>query len=60
MIDIVPHRPNWSVEFQEIAAAIRAGMGEMALRIDHVGSTSVPHLCAKDVIDLQVTVARLD
>ena len=60
MISIVPHRPSWSVEFQEIASALRAGIGEMALRVDHIGSTSVPHLCAKDVIDVQVTVAKLD
>jgi GrpB-like predicted nucleotidyltransferase (UPF0157 family) len=60
MVSIVPHRPSWSVEFQEIAAALRAGIGEMALRVDHIGSTSVPHLCAKDIIDVQVTVAKLD
>jgi GrpB-like predicted nucleotidyltransferase (UPF0157 family) len=60
MISIVAHRPSWRVEFQQIAAALRAGVGEMALRLDHIGSTSVPHLCAKDVIDLQVTVAKLD
>jgi GrpB-like predicted nucleotidyltransferase (UPF0157 family) len=60
MISIVAHRPSWRAEFQQIAAALRAGIGEVALRIDHIGSTSVPNLCAKDVIDLQVTVARLD
>jgi len=60
MVSIVPHRASWSVEFQEIAAALRAGIGEMALRVDHIGSTSVPRLCAKDIIDVQVTVAKLD
>jgi GrpB-like predicted nucleotidyltransferase (UPF0157 family) len=60
MIEIVAFRPGWSVEFQEIAAALRAGLGDIALRLDHIGSTSVPHLCAKDVIDLQVTVGKLD
>jgi len=60
MISIVPHRPSWSVEFQEIAAALMAGIGDLALRVDHIGSTSVPHLRSKDVIDIQVTVARLD
>jgi GrpB-like predicted nucleotidyltransferase (UPF0157 family) len=60
MTDIVPHRPNWTHEFQEIAVALRASAGEMALRVDHIGSTSVPHLCAKDVIDVQVTVASLE
>src|SRR5437660_9517044 len=38
----------------------RIGMRELALRIDHIGSTSVPGLAAKDVIDVQVTVAALD
>jgi GrpB-like predicted nucleotidyltransferase (UPF0157 family) len=60
MIHVVPHRPGWSVEFQAIAAVLRAGIGDMALRVDHIGSTSVPQLCAKDVIDLQVTVAKLE
>jgi len=60
MISIVPHRPSWSVEFQGIAAALVEGVGNLALRVDHIGSTSVPHLRAKDVIDIQVTVARLD
>jgi GrpB-like predicted nucleotidyltransferase (UPF0157 family) len=60
MISIVPHRATWSVEFDGIAASIQAGTGEVALRIDHIGSTSVPYLCAKDVIDVQVTVAKLD
>jgi GrpB-like predicted nucleotidyltransferase (UPF0157 family) len=60
MISVVPYRPSWSVEFQGIAAALMAGVGELALRVDHIGSTSVPHLRAKDVIDIQVTVASLD
>jgi GrpB-like predicted nucleotidyltransferase (UPF0157 family) len=60
MIRIVPHRSSWSAEFQEISVVLRAGIGELAMRVDHIGSTSVPHLCAKDVIDLQVIVARLD
>jgi GrpB-like predicted nucleotidyltransferase (UPF0157 family) len=38
---------------------LRKGLGNLALRIDHIGSTSVPGLPAKDVIDIQVTVAAL-
>jgi GrpB-like predicted nucleotidyltransferase (UPF0157 family) len=60
MIAIVAYRPSWTVEFQEIATVLRANLGEVALRIDHVGSTSVPNLCAKDVIDIQVTVESFD
>lgn len=59
MIEIVGYRASWSDEFQEIAAWLRSGLGDLALRIDHIGSTSVPQLCAKDVIDIQVTVEKL-
>lgn len=58
MIDIVAYRPSWQTEFRELGAKLRRGMGDLALRIDHIGSTSVPDLCAKDVIDIQVTVAQ--
>jgi GrpB-like predicted nucleotidyltransferase (UPF0157 family) len=46
--------------FERHAAAIREVLGRVALRIDHVGSTSVPGLVSKDVIDMQTTVASLD
>jgi GrpB-like predicted nucleotidyltransferase (UPF0157 family) len=60
MIEIVPYQPRWPGEFRSIAAVLRRGLGPLALRIDHIGSTSVPGLAAKDVIDIQVTVAALD
>ena len=58
--EIVNPSPTWVAEFREIAGALRAALGRLALRIDHIGSTSVPGLAAKDVIDVQVTVATLD
>ena len=60
MVEIVPYQENWPSEFQAIAGSLRRALGELALRIDHVGSTSVPGLSAKDVIDIQITVAALD
>jgi GrpB-like predicted nucleotidyltransferase (UPF0157 family) len=60
MIEIVPYREQWPEEFHQIAAALRAALGALALRIDHIGSTSVPELAAKDVLDVQVTVAALE
>jgi GrpB-like predicted nucleotidyltransferase (UPF0157 family) len=60
MIEIVQYRERWPEEFAEIAATLRDALGDLALRIDHIGSTSVPGLPAKDVIDVQVTVATLD
>jgi GrpB-like predicted nucleotidyltransferase (UPF0157 family) len=60
MIEIIPYQTRWPAEFAEIASALRRGLGDLALRIDHIGSTSVPGLAAKDVIDIQITVAALD
>ena len=51
---------TWLTEFKEIAARLSRGLGPLALRIDHIGSTSVPNLPAKDVIDVQITVAALE
>jgi GrpB-like predicted nucleotidyltransferase (UPF0157 family) len=60
IIKIVPYNENWPREFAEIAGPLRATLGDVALRIDHIGSTSVPRLAAKDVIDIQVTVRDFD
>ena len=60
MLTIVDYQPTWTTEFAAIAATLRRGLGDLALRIDHIGSTSVPGLAAKDIIDVQITVAGLD
>jgi GrpB-like predicted nucleotidyltransferase (UPF0157 family) len=60
MVVIIAYQERWPQEFQEIAHKLRAGLGNLALRIDHIGSTSVPNLAAKDIIDIQITVAELD
>lgn len=59
-IAIVDPDPAWPDEFQRLARPLREALGDAALRIDHIGSTSVARLPAKDVIDIQVTVAELD
>jgi GrpB-like predicted nucleotidyltransferase (UPF0157 family) len=60
MLAIVPYNPHWVKDFEALAVALRVGLGDLALRIDHIGSTAVPGLAAKDVIDIQITVAALD
>ena len=57
---IVGPDETWSASFREIAQRLRGALGEVAVRIDHIGSTSVPGLAAKDVIDVQVAVRSLD
>jgi GrpB-like predicted nucleotidyltransferase (UPF0157 family) len=55
-IVIVDYRPEWADEFTAVARPLHEALGGLALRIDHIGSTSVPGLAAKDVIDVQITV----
>lgn len=59
MIVISPYNPHWPDEFEAIRVTIVDALGSLALRIDHIGSTSVPGLGAKDVIDVQITVAEI-
>jgi dephospho-CoA kinase len=57
---LVPADPSWSEQATRIVNRLNTSCGHRALRIDHVGSTAVPGLDAKDVIDVQVTVESLD
>jgi GrpB-like predicted nucleotidyltransferase (UPF0157 family) len=55
-IEIVPYQARWRDEFLAIAAELGRVWGDDAMRIDHIGSTAVVGLAAKDVIDVQVSV----
>lgn len=60
MITIADYNPAWPAEFDVIRQTLDDALGSMAVQIDHIGSTSVPGLGAKDIIDIQVTVHRLE
>ena len=60
MITIAPYDSAWPGRFEEEAHRIRQRFGQLALQIEHVGSTAVPGLAAKPVIDIQVSVLSLD
>jgi len=57
---IVPYDDAWPAQAARALARIRLAVGDKALRVDHIGSTSVPGLPAKDVLDLQLTVSTVD
>ncbi|MBI5337688.1 MAG: dephospho-CoA kinase [Mycolicibacterium rufum] len=59
-LQLVPSDPQWPAQAQRIAARLRTACGHRAVRVDHIGSTAVAGMAAKDVIDVQVTVDALD
>jgi GrpB-like predicted nucleotidyltransferase (UPF0157 family) len=59
MISLSPYRAAWLSEFRDYGTVLRDHLGSLALRIDHIGSTSIPGLAAKDILDIQVTVETL-
>jgi GrpB-like predicted nucleotidyltransferase (UPF0157 family) len=54
---VVDYDPAWPAQFAAEAAKVRAALGAVTLSVEHVGSTSVPGLAAKPVIDINLTVA---
>ena len=57
---IVPYDDRWPHQFQQLAMPMRQALGPVALRIDHIGSTSILQLAAKPVIDIQISVADFE
>jgi GrpB-like predicted nucleotidyltransferase (UPF0157 family) len=57
-VHLVPYDPRWPSEFARLADSIRRTLGDKALLLEHVGSTSVPGLSAKPIIDIVLAVAN--
>ena len=55
-INIVAYDPDWPKKFEMHARVIADALGGCALRVEHIGSTSVPDLAAKPIIDILVVV----
>ena len=56
-IVVVPHRPEWRGTFRHHARCMAAALGKAALRVEHIGSTAVPGLAAKPIVDILHVVA---
>jgi GrpB-like predicted nucleotidyltransferase (UPF0157 family) len=56
-VSVVAHDPSWPAAYDRVEALISTALGRKALAITHVGSTSVPGLDAKPIIDVDLTVA---
>ena len=55
--EVVAHDPAWPGRYAQLAGAVRGALGPAALVLEHVGSTAVPGLPAKPVIDIDLTVS---
>jgi len=55
-ITLADYDPGWPVLFAREAARIRAALGDRAVQVEHAGSTSVPGLAAKPIIDIVLAV----
>jgi len=59
-IEVVPHNPKWREEFEKEEKYVAAGLGKCVVAIHHIGSTSIPGIYAKPVIDMLVEVTDID
>jgi GrpB-like predicted nucleotidyltransferase (UPF0157 family) len=58
-IIIVDYDPRWPLLFEEIRGSVVAALGDIVVAVEHVGSTAVPGLAAKSIIDLDVVVSSV-
>jgi GrpB-like predicted nucleotidyltransferase (UPF0157 family) len=58
-IVVVPYDSSWPLKFERASQDVATALGSNLLAIHHIGSTSIPGLCAKPVIDMLVVVAEL-
>ena len=59
VFNLVPYQSGWTEHFDREADLIRSTLGDKALQIEHVGSTSIPGMAAKPIIDIMVAVDKL-
>jgi GrpB-like predicted nucleotidyltransferase (UPF0157 family) len=59
-IRIVDYGAEWPREFEREARAIQEALGDLVVRIEHGGSTSVPGLASKPIVDTLVSVERIE
>jgi GrpB-like predicted nucleotidyltransferase (UPF0157 family) len=60
VVEVVPYNPNWASLFQTEAEQIIKVLGEEVVKIHHVGSTAIPGIYAKPIIDFLVEVRHID
>ena len=60
LIEVVEYQPGWPDQYESARARLAVSLADLIIAIDHIGSTAVPGLAAKPVIDVQISVASLE
>jgi GrpB-like predicted nucleotidyltransferase (UPF0157 family) len=55
-VEVVPHDPRWRDAFEAEAGHVAAALGEHVVAVHHIGSTAIPNIYAKPIVDLLVEV----
>ena len=53
---VLPYDPKWKTDFENIKRELASAIGDLAIRIEHIGSTSVEGLSAKPIIDIDIVI----
>ncbi|CEJ83042.1 hypothetical protein VHEMI03074 [[Torrubiella] hemipterigena] len=59
-IIVVDYDPTWPALFTQLTTPVKEALGSLSTRIEHVGSTSVPGLAAKPIIDMDIVIPSWD
>ena len=57
---VKPYNPSWAVAFDSASALVMNAMGFNAIEACHIGSTAIPNIWAKPIIDMMITVTNID
>ena len=59
VVKLLPHQTEWETNAEETITLMKTILGDTCIDIQHVGSTSIKHICAKPIIDIAVAVNEL-
>jgi GrpB-like predicted nucleotidyltransferase (UPF0157 family) len=57
---LAPYNPEWPAEFAALRCVYMKSLGNLVLRVEHVGSTAVPNLRAKPILDIDIVMPSYD
>lgn len=58
-VEVVPYKPNWRVAFENESKQVAVALGDNVVAVHHIGSTSIPTIYAKPIIDMLVEVREI-